>query len=101
MHTPGVFQVYVNVGGRLSKVDGVAFEGKLWLVPFWRDSANKQATMPGLMVRFDTLQYSEFGRQYLVSEPLPQAVFDGVATEGFEILRAPQITLHIQRVETH
>lgn len=82
-------------------VDGISYEGKLWLVPQWIESKSEQISKPLRMVRFDNLPHIEnppSGHDYAVNQQVPKAVLDGQASSGFQTLSGNEITFGIRRV---
>ena len=86
--------------GTIAKCDGIAFEGKLWLVPHWIDAPAQGVTKPARLIRFDSLahqhtQGSKYGAEYVVNYPIPKELFDvptpKQAIPGFEIRELPEI----------
>jgi len=95
-----LFIVAVPCGSEILTVDGISYEGKLWLVPQWFDYPQEQASKPALMVRFDNLPHFENPascHDYAVNQQVPKVVLDGQTTEGFETLSGTQITFGIRR----
>lgn len=82
-------------------VEGIAYEGKLWLVPQWLESQSEPISKPVRMVRFDNLPHIEnpsSGHDYAVNQQVPRAVLDGQSCNGFQTLSGNEITFGIRRV---
>ena len=79
--------VFVAAGTKLFNGDAVEYQGKLWLVPRWNKMSNG-TVRPAIMIRFDNLKHQgeTMGRDYLINQPIPEAVLGGESTEGFETL---------------
>lgn len=94
--------------GPLVKGDGLEHEGKLWLVPMWKDELAKGTATPERIIRFDLLVYSKTkipGIEYVLTTPIPKAVLDGhsrsVGGIEVEVVEHPQITVGIPPSAMH
>lgn len=87
------FQVTVVSDRDLHVFPGIEHEGKLWFAPKWRTSSDKKTQYLDLLVRFDNLQHKESPRSgaamYVMTFPVPGAVLEGGAAEGYETLVVP------------
>jgi hypothetical protein len=85
-------------------MDVIEFDGRLWLVPEWKDYRESGHTMPARMVSLENIPHSAHlqtkGTQVTVSFPLPWDVFDGSITSDddrtYVILEAPNIAMTIR-----
>jgi hypothetical protein len=86
--------------GTIGKIDGLEYEGKLWIVPQWCDIPAKGVTKPARLIRFDTLPHqvtpnSQYGVDFVLNSPIPKELFDlqtpKQAIPGFEFLEMPEI----------
>src|SRR5580704_17400667 len=89
-------------GGAVQECDAIKYDGKLWLVPQWLDEPGRGTTMPRRIIRIDSLPHESmtnpaFGLDFILSEPLPKAVLDGVVTPEhaaqYEIVELPEIEI--------
>jgi hypothetical protein len=94
-----VFKVMVAVGSAIQKCDGIAWKGKLWLVPFWLDTIGTKETTPGRVIRFDNLPHqdqrgSNLGA-YILSTPVPKELFEAQPLKtpiaDFECIELPAL----------
>ena len=47
------FKVAVAVRSEIKTIDGLEYEGKLWLVSLWADNLRQKISKPEIMIRFD------------------------------------------------
>jgi hypothetical protein len=89
-------------GGAVQECDAIKYDGKLWLVPQWLDEPGRGTTKPRRIIRIDSLPHESmtnpaFGLDFILSEPLPKAVLDGVVTPEqaaqYEIVELPEIEI--------
>lgn len=90
------FKVTVIVGGDLSECDGIEWQGKLWLVPYWYDDKAAGVTTPARVIRFDSVAHGKSGEGYVVNDPIPKELF-AVETPkqpvpGYEYVELPAMT---------
>ncbi len=99
-----IFAVAVPSGSTIQTVDGISYDGELWLIPQWFDYPKENASKPAIMIRFDNLQHQKTEgsvHDYVINNQIPPGVLDGTIGKGFEILKGNEITfgLSMQRVE--
>lgn len=89
------FKVAVPVEDTIQTIDGLEYEGKLWLVSLWADNLQQKISKPERMIRFDQLEFSTLQNpgphQFALTRPIPKAVLDGQSNNGYEILEGTQI----------
>ena len=101
---PRIFSVMIIApeDGSIAKCDGIAHEGKLWLVPHWLDVPGQGLTRPVRLIRFDQLahqrsQGAKDGIEYVVNEPIPKALFDirtpKITAPRFEVVDLPELAI--------
>lgn len=96
-----IYKATVIFGGGLHKTDAIEFEGKLWLVPHWLDMPAQGVTMPGRIVRFDNLQYSDVRGtnlgDFVVNMSMPKELFAPESPKqpiaGYEYRELPEIRI--------
>jgi hypothetical protein len=96
------FSVLIVSGPNVLTSDGIAHEGKLWIVPKWLVFEDG-TTRPEIMIRFDNLQHQNRSlglREYTINDPIPKSVLDGSPSEGFEILSGNDTPLYTQEKRT-
>lgn len=90
------FKVAVAVENTVQTIDGLEFDGKLWLVSMWGDYPKEKISKPMRMIRFDLLEHSALQNpnphHFVLTHPIPKAVLDGQSSDGYEILEGNQIT---------
>ena len=95
-----VLKALVRTGDTVVSMPAIAYEGKLWLVPYWFENHERQTSRPERMIRFDNLKHQtkpDTGSEdYIVNVSIPMSVIDGKATQGFEVLEAPDIVFPLQ-----
>src|SRR5262245_31938639 len=81
--------------GGIDRMDTIEHEGKLWLVPYWRDIPGGKWTMPGRLIRMDSLPHDKFREDFVLTGPVPKELFDPQNQEpeapGYEVVDRPQI----------
>jgi hypothetical protein len=95
------FSVLMVAWSKVLTVDGIAHEGKLWIVPKWRTYIDG-TTRPELMIRFDNLEHQKraIDHDYTLNLPMPQSVLDGLSSEGYETLSEDNTPLYNQEIRT-
>ena len=96
-----ILKVKVAYGGGLYNCDGIEWQGKLWLVPHWLDSADGKSTTPARLIRFDHLEHSDVRGtnlgDYVVSSSMPKELFALAPLQGpiagHEYVELPALTL--------
>jgi hypothetical protein len=98
------------VDGIGSTIDGIEYEGAIWLVPEWLPFPSEGYTKPTRMVRLDQFRFQRFdppatgpgplaGADFAVNDPLPKALFLGELTpqlkKQFVVLDRPDIRFRI------
>lgn len=85
-------------------MDTIEFEGKMWLVPEWLDNREEGFSHPTRIILLDNLPHQKSAspnEDFLLSDPLPKAVFDGhVPPESefdYVVLERPDIKLRDPR----
>ena len=66
--------------GQICAMDTIEFEGKMWLVPEWLDNREEGFSYPARIILLDTLPHEKSKsplEDFLLTDPLPKAVFDG------------------------
>ncbi len=66
--------------GQICAMDTIEFEGKMWLVPVWLDNREEGFSYPARIILLDTLPHEKSRsplEDFLLTDPLPKAVFDG------------------------
>jgi hypothetical protein len=91
---------------QLYQVDTIEYDGKMWLVPHWLDTLDKQWRMPVRIICLDSLAHqklppgSPYG-DFSLSAPISRAVFDGQRQpqlgDGYVVIETPPIRLKSQR----
>lgn len=95
------FSVLMAAGSKVLTADGIAHEGKLWIVPKWHTYIDG-TTRPELMIRFDNLEHQNraIDHDYTLNLPIPQSVLDGLSSEGYETLSGDNTPLYNQEIRT-
>lgn len=89
---PKLLMAYVAIENAILTADVLQIGDELWLVPEWFVAQNGQWTTPARAIRVDGLQHqlSEGPERVLTLEyPMPKAVLDGTATDGYEVVQGP------------
>lgn len=94
--------VMVEDDGSLAECAAIKHEGKLWLVPQWRDNPTEQTTKPERIICLDGQPYQPGGKigdksfDYLLNRPVSTAVLYGPSPSqekgGFVVEMLPNIT---------
>lgn len=91
-----VLKCLVGLGdGMVVTCDGIAHEGKLWLVPRWLEHPTQPIAMPERIIRFDNLHYQKAspdeGLDYEnILLPIPESALLGAMPPGIEYVDRPQ-----------
>jgi transcriptional regulator with XRE-family HTH domain len=75
--------------------DGIAHEGKLWIVPQWIALPKERVRMPVRMIRFDDhpmIESPASGAEYLLNQVVPMSVLTGSSQEGFSVLEGGEVS---------
>ena len=93
-----LFKVWLSIGGKdVQSCDGIAWKGKLWLVPVWLDEKATGAPTPARIIRFDSLRHDTFRDGYAITDPLPKELFDlsprQQSVPGYEYIDLPGLSL--------
>ncbi|MBI3808012.1 MAG: hypothetical protein HY281_10965 [Nitrospirae bacterium] len=79
--------------GYVGTCDGIAHEGKLWLVPGWLEHPRKPIAMPERIIRFDNFPHQaaqEGGLDYQnILLPMPESALLGQVPQGIEYVDHP------------
>jgi hypothetical protein len=78
--------------GFVIRCDGLAHEGKLWLVPSWLSHPTKPIAIPERMIRFDNLPHQKEaeGLDYEnILLPIPESALSGPMPPGIEYQDRP------------
>lgn len=95
-----IFKVLIHVASQQHTIDGLEYEGKLWLVLAWLDSPLEQATKPAVMIRFDSLPHSRIqdGKHlFEVHQAISPGALELRSLEEYETLVGTQIPFGIRR----
>lgn len=80
--------------GYVVTCDGIAHEGKLWLVPSWLEHPTEPIAIPERIIRFDNFPYQEDlggGLDYQnIQLPIPESALLGPMPPGIEFVDRPQ-----------
>lgn len=89
-------------GANVSLMDTIRFKGRLWLVPAWIKSSADGWFSPLRLICLDGLPHQKAPKDtgdFVLTHPLPRAVFDGLVPAGMEltfvIVERPQIRISI------
>jgi hypothetical protein len=89
-------------GSAVSLMDTIRFKGQLWLVPAWIKDRSEGWSTPVRLICLDRLAHQKAPEDigdFVLTYPLPRAVFDGIVPAGMEstyaIIERPQIRLSI------
>lgn len=76
-----VFKTLVPLDDGIDEIDTIEYEGALWLVPEWIDTARKGWSRPARIVCLSLLEHTpmppESGCRFVVANPIPTAVLGG------------------------
>lgn len=96
-----IFRTAIINGSNIDFMDTLEHEGQFWLVPDWSIAPDEQYISPLRMVAMRTIRHHDLGEpkvgeaRFVVTMPIPQCVFRGVAPLGqeklFEIWESPEI----------
>jgi hypothetical protein len=72
------------VPGGTGQCDTIEYEGRFWLVPFWKNTPDGRWRSPARIIPLDQLAHqdvrgSPFG-DFVLTEGIPKALFDGDAS---------------------
>src|SRR4051812_10620758 len=95
-----IFKVKVVFGGIISNVDGIEWQGKLWLVPHWLDNKAAGQTTPARIIRFDNLDYEDVRGtnlgDFVITNSMPKELFSVETPKqpiaGYEYIELPAMT---------
>jgi hypothetical protein len=72
--------VAVNDGANsgIDLCDTIEYEGKLWLVPAWIVSPDRQSRKPARIICMHGLRYQNApqGADYVLNDPMPKSLFE-------------------------
>lgn len=97
--TGKLFNVLLPSGEEMLSCQGLAFGGKLWLVPQWLEQPATARRKPERMIRFDNLAHQPMPDGYLVNAPIPIAVLQGERRDGYETLEGSEVPFSLSRVQ--
>jgi hypothetical protein len=91
--------------GQLWLVDTIEHEGHLWLVPEWLEAPSEGWKTPRRIICLSLIRHQQTPKhprfQYMTTDPIPIAVFDGHAQPeeavGFVVVEAPNIRVPIPK----
>ncbi len=96
-----ILKTLVLVGpnsGEMMEADTIEHEGKLWLVPTWIVSQDRQWLMPARIIRMDVLDHKPMhshGVDYLLTSAIPKEVLSGQSHSesgvDYEVIESPPI----------
>lgn len=90
----------------ISRLSVIEYEGALWIVTRWLEHKTEPLRRPARLIRMTGLQFQEIdpeqqGADYMVSQPIPRALFDDRAPRkvpaGFVVLELPPIAFPVSR----
>ena len=88
------FKVAVPVEDTIQTIDGLEYEGKLWLVSLWADNHQQKISKPERMIRFDQLEFVALQNpnphHFALQRPIPRTVLEGESNDEYEILQGTQ-----------
>jgi hypothetical protein len=93
------FKVRASAGGMLVVLDGIEWQGKLWIVPNWLDSLSQGVTMPARIIRFDNLMHSDARGtgNYVLTASIPKELLEVKTPQqdivGYEYIELPDIQI--------
>ena len=103
-----VLRTMIGVGSAIMQCDTIEYAGGLWLVPSWINNPATGKRAPIRIVRMDKLQHQKqtfAGADYLLNNPIPTDVLDGVATlvakVQCEVIENPPILIPMPDLGTH
>jgi hypothetical protein len=101
MAEPRLFRVAAADGARIFAVYGVAFEGKLWIVPEWHEPPGEDWRTPERMICFDDLPHQSFppnnpiGVDFAINTAIPKEILDGSDpaphASGYVVIHRPPL----------
>lgn len=75
------FKALVPVGNEVWTIDGLEYDGRLWLVPEWLDIRDEGLTTPARRILMDALPHHRVRGQdlvrFIVNCQIPKAVLEG------------------------
>ncbi|WP_166805048.1 hypothetical protein [Nitrosococcus wardiae] len=90
--------------GLVVTCDGIAYEGKLWLVPLWLRHPRNPVVLPERMIRFDLCPHQKAEGGDLdyqnIQLPIPKSALRGEVPQGIEYIDRPQnleVPVHLLR----
>jgi hypothetical protein len=92
--------------GYVGRSDGIAYDGKLWLVPEWLEHPSEPIAIPRRMIRFDNLRPSKcngLGIDYEnILLPMTESALLGDIPAGIEYIECPEhVRVPIHEVRQH
>lgn len=103
---PRLYRVAAADGTRIFGVEGLEFEGRLWIVTEWRESPDEGYRMPERMICIDDLPHQSFppdnelGIDFAVNTAIPPTILDGTDAEpqasGYVVMRSPPIRVALE-----
>lgn len=100
-----IYTVKVASGSTIFNCDCIEHEGKLWLVPNWLDAPAEGVSMPSRLVRPLTQEFLPFGKEYVLSSPIPKELLDvktpKLPIEGYEVRELPNIRIPLADRSRH
>ncbi|QBQ55339.1 hypothetical protein [Nitrosococcus wardiae] len=80
--------------GKIATCDGIAYEGKLWLVLKWIRYPSKPVVIPERIIRFDSCPHQKTEGGDLdyqnIQLPMPKSALRGEVPQGIEYIDRPQ-----------
>ena len=89
----------------VDRCDGIEYEGRDWLVPYWLEPAGGEWKQPERIIPLDHLpgvQKGNFaGANYVVGAPIPKAVLSGPTSPAliarYGVILSPPIRIETKR----
>lgn len=83
----------------------IEHEGALWIVTGWLEHKTKPLKRPARIIRMTGLDYQQSGPtqggDFLVNQPIPRAVLDGLTppeqAAGFVVIDTPKIEIEVTK----
>lgn len=92
-----IAKTMLTMGGGIYRMDSIEHEGVRWLVPNWILSQDGRHMRPIRIIRPLSQPFEPFGKEFLLSFPIPKSVSNGVVPQGqealFEVVENPAIIL--------
>jgi hypothetical protein len=80
----------------------VEYDGKVWIVPEWKDYPAKGYSRPARIICLSNLPHTGrfSGVDYVLRDPIPRAVYDGHPTEeqrkSYFVIENPEVFVDIR-----